>query len=75
VLFVLVFRNAPGALPVMLLTLAVAVYLTAVELRELRPHWKWWCWWISLVLLVHFVGYLALRVYVVFHRRRHRADA
>ena len=24
----------------------VALYLTVVELRELRPHWKWWIWWL-----------------------------
>jgi hypothetical protein len=50
-------------------TLVVTLYLTVVELRDLRPHWKWWAWWLSLVFLVHFVGYLILRGYVVFRRR------
>jgi hypothetical protein len=75
-LLVLFFRDFPGALPILLLTLALAVYLTVIELRELtpRPHWKWWSWWISLTFLLHFAGYLALRVYVAF-RRRSRARA
>jgi hypothetical protein len=65
----------PGDL-ILLLTLAVALYLTVVELRELvpRPHWKWWAWWLSLVFLTHFVGYLALRAYSAY-QRRNRARA
>lgn len=74
VLFVLLFRDAPGALPIMLLTLAVGMYLAVIELRELRPHWKWWFWWLSVVFLIHFPGYLALRIYGAF-RRRNRARA
>lgn len=65
-------RGAPTGL--ILLTLLLALYLTVIELRELRPHWKWWAWWLSLVFLTHFVGYLALRVYVAY-RRWHRARA
>ena len=61
---------------IVLLTLAIALYLTLIELREMepRPHWKWWSWWLSLVFLTHFVGYLALRGYVAF-RRWQRARA
>lgn len=60
-----------GRAPVVLvLTLVVALYLTVLELRELRPRFRWWAWWVSLVLLTHFVGYLLLRGYVVFHRYR-----
>jgi hypothetical protein len=51
------------------LTLALTLYLTAIELRDFRPHWKWWAWWLSLVFLTHFVGYLILRVYVALRRR------
>jgi len=54
----------------MLLTLALALYLTVIELRELRPHFLWWAWWLMLVFLTHFLGYLALRVYVVVRRWR-----
>ena len=70
-LFVFFLRDAPGALPILLLTLAVALYLTVIELRDMepRPHWKWWGWWLSLVFLTHFVGYLALRIYVAYRRR------
>jgi hypothetical protein len=59
---------------VLLLTLAIVLYLTVVELLGLRPHWKWWGWWLSLVFLTHFVGYLALRAYVAY-RRSDRARA
>ena len=54
----------------MLLTLALALYLTVVELRELRPHFLWWSWWLLLVFMTHFVGYIALRVYAFVHHRR-----
>ncbi len=50
-------------------TLAIALYLTGVELRELRPHYLWWFWWLLLVFLTHFVGYLVLRAYVAYRRR------
>lgn len=59
-------ERAPFAL--LGLTLVLALYLTVIELRELRPHWKWWAWWLSLVFLTHFVGYLALRGYSAFYR-------
>ncbi|MGH3006225.1 MAG: hypothetical protein ACRDOS_10085 [Gaiellaceae bacterium] len=73
-LMFLVIPRAPDL--VVLLTLAIALYLTVVELREMspRPHWKWWSWWLSLVFLTHFVGYLALRGFVAF-RRWQRARA
>ncbi|MFN8185940.1 MAG: hypothetical protein U0R69_02550 [Gaiellales bacterium] len=72
--FVLLFRNVPGATPIMLVTLGAAMYLTVIELREFKPHWKWWAWWLSLVFLLHFVGYLLLRAYRVVDRwRRQRA--
>jgi hypothetical protein len=66
--------RAPDLL--VLLTLAIALYLVVIELREMspRPHWKWWSWWLSLVFLTHFVGYLALRGFVAF-RRWQRARA
>jgi hypothetical protein len=75
---VLLFLFLPGAPDlIILLTLALAIYLTVIELREFepRPHFKWWGWWLSLVFLVHFPGYLALRGYAVYYRRRHSARA
>jgi hypothetical protein len=60
-----------GRVPyVLLLTLALAVWLTVIELRELRPNWKVWAWWILLVILTHFVGYLLLRGYAAYRRAR-----
>jgi hypothetical protein len=62
----------PGAPPslLILVTLAVVVYLTAIELRELKPHYLWWFWWLLLVVITHFVGYLVLRGYAFYRRRR-----
>ena len=54
---------------ILFFTLALALYLSVIELRELRPHWKWWVWWLSLVFLTHFVGYLVLRGYAAYRRR------
>ena len=53
------------------LTLLVALYLTVVELREIRPHFLWWAWWRLLVSLTHFIGYLALRGYGAYRRSQH----
>jgi hypothetical protein len=64
VIFLLGFAPA-----LMWLTLALALYLTAIELRELKPHFLWWSWWLLLVFMTHFVGYLILRAYAVYHRR------
>ena len=49
---------------VLLATLAIALYLTWLELRALPLPRMQKLWWYLLVLLTHFVGYLALRVYV-----------
>jgi len=65
---VLVFLLLGYAPWVLVLTLVVALYLTIVELRELRPNYGWWIWWILLVLMTHFVGYLLLRGYVIARR-------
>ena len=68
----LLFLPGPP-LALVLLTLAVTLYLTVIELRELRPHYLWWTWWLLLVLMAHFLGYLILRAYA-FYRRRHAAE-
>ena len=54
---------------VLFFTLALTLYLSAVELRALDLHWKWWGWWLSVVLLLHFLGYIALRGYAAYRRR------
>ena len=64
----------PVGVLVQLVTLVLALYLTVIELREWRPHWKWWIWWLLFVALTHVFGYLILRGYVAY-RRRHRAHA
>ena len=59
-----------GRVPIVLLaTLAIALYLTWLELRALPLPRMQKLWWYLLVLLTHFVGYLALRLYVA-HRGR-----
>jgi hypothetical protein len=60
-----------GWVPIpLLLALALALYLTAVELRRLQLHYVWWVWWLLLVFLTHFVGYLILRAYSLYRRSR-----
>jgi hypothetical protein len=66
VLVILLLGFAPL---LMWLTLALALYLTVIELRELDLHFTWWFWWILLVVMTHFVGYLFLRAYAVYRRR------
>jgi len=58
-----------GSAPILLwLTLAVVLYLTAIELREMNVHYLWWFFWLLLVVMTHFVGYLFLRDYVLYRR-------
>jgi len=75
---VLLVVFAPAGFPQVMffLTLAIALYLTVIELREFepRPHFTYWAWWLSFVFLTHFVGYLILRGYAAY-RRRSRARA
>lgn len=54
----------------LLLTLALALYLTVIELRDLDLHYTWWIWWLLLVFMTHFVGYLLLRGYALYRRRQ-----
>lgn len=74
---VLLVVFAPAGFPQLMffVTLVIALYLTVIELREFepRPHFTWWGWWLSLVFLTHFVGYLILRGYSAYRRRRARA--
>jgi hypothetical protein len=67
VLIILLLGASPALI---LLTLALALYLTVIELREFepRPHYAWWTWWLLLVFMTHFVGYLFLRAYAVYRR-------
>jgi hypothetical protein len=58
---------------VLLLTWALAMYLTWIEIREQGMDLRHKLWWLQLTFLTHFFGYLALRFWVYF--RRHRATA
>jgi len=54
---------------VLLLTWAVALYLTLMEARQQRLDRMLTLWWMLLVFLTHFLGYLALRGWVFYRRR------
>jgi hypothetical protein len=70
VLLFVILGHTPLILLVCLLGL---LYLTWIELRPLRLEPVVNMWWYLLVLLFHVVGYLVLRIWVLFRRRR--ADA
>jgi hypothetical protein len=55
---------------VLLLTWGIAVYLTFIETRQQRMDWRHTLWWMQLTVLTHFAGYLALRAWVFYRRRR-----
>ena len=55
---------------VLLLTWAVALYLTWIEVREQEMDRRHKLWWLQLTFLLHFPGYLALRFWVFYQRRR-----
>ena len=55
---------------VLLLTWALAIYLTWIEVREQQMDRLHKFWWIQLTVLFHFPGYLALRFWIFYRRRR-----
>jgi hypothetical protein len=55
---------------VLLLTWAVSFYLTFVEARQQRFDAMRTLWWMLLVFFTHFLGYLALRGWVFYKRRK-----
>ena len=60
-----------GVYPVvLLLTWALSMYLTFIETREHRMDWRHTLWWLQLTFLFHFAGYLALRFWIIYRRRR-----
>jgi hypothetical protein len=54
---------------VLLLTWAIALYLTFIEARQQHFDGMHTLWWMLLVFLTHFVGYLALRGWVFYKSR------
>jgi hypothetical protein len=55
---------------VLVLTFALSMYLTFVETREQRMDRRHTLWWLQLTFLFHFAGYLGLRGWVFYQRRR-----
>jgi hypothetical protein len=67
----LYFDAERGGVPALVwLTLLIAIYLAVLEVRPLRIALRLKLWWVSLVFLTHFFGYLALRGWVLYRRRR-----
>ena len=69
----LLFVLTQSAPPIMLLVLAVALYLTVMDLRQeddldFTPK----VWWFLFVLLTHVPGYIVFRVWIAV--RRHRRE-
>jgi hypothetical protein len=56
---------------VLILTWALAMYLTFVETREQRMDFMHTLFWLLFTFLTHFIGYLVLRGWV-FYLRRYR---
>jgi hypothetical protein len=71
VLLIYLLGFAPA---LMWLTLAIALYLTVIELREFQPHYAWWIWWLLFVFMTHFMGYLILRAYAGYRRWHARSE-
>ena len=72
VLLFVIFQSVPT---ILLLTLAGALYLVWVDVKD-EPDLEFQIkiWWFLLVLLLHVVGYLIFRVWLGVRRRGRRAD-
>jgi threonine/homoserine/homoserine lactone efflux protein len=70
VLFFVLFQSVPA---ILLLTLAGALYLTWVDVKD-EPglDFQVKMWWFLLVVLFHVAGYFVFRVWLAV--RRHRRD-
>jgi hypothetical protein len=73
VLFFVIFQSVPA---ILLLTLAGALYLTWVDVKD-EPDLEFQvkAWWFLLVVLFHVPGYLVFRVWLAVrrHRRKHES--
>jgi hypothetical protein len=72
----LLFVLTQSAPPIMLLVLAVALYLTVMDLRQeddldFTPK----VWWFLFVLLTHVPGYIVFRVWIAVRRHRREDQA
>lgn len=72
-LVLVLFQSAP---PIMLLVLAVALYLTVMDLRQEDDlDFTYKVWWFLFVLLTHVPGYLVFRVWIAVRRHRREDEA
>jgi hypothetical protein len=73
VLFFVLFQSVPA---ILLLTLAGALYLTWVDVKD-EPGLEFQvkAWWFLLVVLFHVPGYLVFRVWIAVRRHRRRQEA
>jgi hypothetical protein len=55
---------------VLLLTWALSIYLTWIEVREQQMDRLHKFWWLQLTFLFHFPAYLVLRFWIFYRRRR-----
>jgi hypothetical protein len=72
VLFFVIFQSVPA---ILLLTLAVALYLTWYDVKD-EPDLEFQVktWWFLLVLLFHVPGYLVFRVWIAVRRHRRNQE-
>jgi len=73
VLFFVIFQSVPW---ILLLTLAGALYLTWVDVKD-EPGLEFThkAWWFLLVVLFHVPGYLVFRVWIAVRRHRRKQEA
>jgi hypothetical protein len=73
VLFFVLFQSVPA---ILLLTLAGALYLTWVDVKD-EPglDFQQKMWWFLLVLIFHVPGYLVFRVWIAVRRHRRSQEA
>ena len=72
-LFFVIFQSVPW---ILLLTLAGALYLTWVDVKD-EPGLEFThkAWWFLLVVLFHVPGYLVFRVWIAVRRHRRKQEA
>jgi hypothetical protein len=71
VLFFVIFQSVPL---ILLLTLAGALYLTWVDIKDEPVEFQVKAWWFLLVLILHVVGYLFFRAWLALKRRDRDRD-
>ena len=70
-LFFVIFQSVPL---ILLLTLAGALYLVWVDIKDEPVEFQIKAWWFLLVLILHVVGYLFFRIWLTLRRRDRDRD-